>query len=83
MSDFENKFPIIEGYDIDHKIPITWFDKDVPINIVNALDNLQIMKSIENVSKSNRYSHPVCKEFYSIVYNWILPEYREMISCID
>jgi len=39
---------------IDHKIPISRFDKDTPINVVNSLDNLQPLWALDNLSKSNK-----------------------------
>ena len=39
---------------IDHKIPVSKFDKITPINIINSLDNLQPLWANENLSKSNK-----------------------------
>lgn len=39
---------------IDHIIPVSKFDKDTPMNIVNALCNLQPLWAEENVSKNNK-----------------------------
>ena len=39
---------------IDHKIPVSKFDKNTPIDVVNDLNNLQPLWSFENLSKSNK-----------------------------
>jgi hypothetical protein len=39
---------------IDHIIPVSKFDKNTPVNIVNSLDNLQPLWASENLSKNNR-----------------------------
>lgn len=39
---------------IDHKIPISRFNKDDDPKIVNSLNNLQPLWSIENIKKSNK-----------------------------
>jgi len=65
---------------IDHKIPLTWFSTNTPPNIVNNLSNLQPLLTEENISKLNRYSHSVDKEYFSLIQEWILPQY---INCIN
>lgn len=40
---------------IDHKKPISKFDKDTPVRIVNALCNLQPMWAKDNLSKGNNF----------------------------
>ena len=39
---------------IDHIIPLSKFDKDTPIHIINSLDNLQPLWAIDNLIKSNK-----------------------------
>ena len=39
---------------IDHIIPVSSFDKNTPINVVNALTNLQPLWGSENIKKSNK-----------------------------
>jgi hypothetical protein len=39
---------------IDHKIPVSKFDKETPMNIVNGLDNLQPLWAFDNLSKGNK-----------------------------
>lgn len=60
---------------IDHKIPLTWFSPDTPLYIVNHLSNIQPLFVKENISKLNRFSHPVDGAYYSLVKEWIMPQY--------
>jgi hypothetical protein len=39
---------------IDHKIPVSKFEPNTPIHIVNSLDNLQPLWAFDNLSKNNR-----------------------------
>lgn len=39
---------------IDHKYPVSKFDKNTPMCIVNSLDNLQPLWASDNLSKSNK-----------------------------
>jgi hypothetical protein len=69
-----------ENIHIDHKIPLTWFSIDTPPNIVNNLFNIQPLLAAKNISKLNRYSHPVYKEYFLLIQEWILPQYINHIS---
>ena len=40
---------------IDHKKPLSKFDKNVHTSIVNSLNNLQPLWAIDNLKKSNKY----------------------------
>ena len=40
---------------IDHKKPITKFDKSTELRIINCLSNLQPLWKIENLSKGNKF----------------------------
>jgi hypothetical protein len=64
-----------DGFHVDHKIPITWFFEDTPIYIINHLDNLQLLPSIDNLSKLNRYCHIVSNDFLQLAKNYINPKY--------
>lgn len=75
-SQFLERFPEIpKGMDIDHKIPLSWFEVDSPINILFHLDNLQLLKESENRSKKNYWAHPVSQSYYDLVLPHIKPEY--------
>lgn len=39
---------------IDHIIPVSQFDSDTPVDIVNSLENLQPLWAYENLSKGNK-----------------------------
>lgn len=39
---------------IDHKKPVSFFDKDTPMSVVNCLCNLQPLWAFDNLSKGNK-----------------------------
>jgi hypothetical protein len=39
---------------VDHKTPVSKFDKKVPVSTINSLDNLQPLWAFDNLSKSNK-----------------------------
>lgn len=39
---------------IDHKVPVSKFDKETPMSVVNSLFNLQPLWSLDNLLKSNK-----------------------------
>lgn len=41
---------------IDHIKPVSFFDEDEDVSIVNSLENLQPLWAFENLSKSNKYN---------------------------
>jgi len=59
---------------IDHKIPLTWFDKSTPPSIVNHLSNLQPMFGYNNISKLNRFANKVDKNYLAICKNYLIPK---------
>lgn len=63
------------GEHIDHKIPITWFKKDTPPNIIWHLNNLQIVDSFYNWSKKNRFFDKVNHEYLIKIKNYIKEKY--------
>jgi hypothetical protein len=78
--DFIEKLGVIEEkQDLDHKIPISWFKKDTPINVIWDLRNLQITSREYNRKKKNLYADPINKEFYQTVTKWIEPTQLSMI----
>jgi len=40
---------------IDHKKPVSKFDKEAPMSVVNSLDNLQPLWAIDNLIKKDKY----------------------------
>jgi hypothetical protein len=78
--DFKKKFPIIEqGYQIDHIVPISWFVNDVPANIANSLNNLQLLLGSINMSKQDRYCDIIEESFYNQMIIWIKEEYKNKV----
>lgn len=63
--------PKIEGHDLDHKIPISWFIKQTPINIVNSLCNLQWVSSKYNRAKQNFWFDNITIEYFNIIKPFI------------
>jgi hypothetical protein len=79
--DFINKIGIIkDNLEIDHKIPISWFKNETPIDIIWNLNNLQLTTQEYNRKKSNTYSDVVYVNYYKIVYKWIKKSRLSMIS---
>lgn len=62
------------GFDLDHKIPITWFKKTTPLSIVWHLGNLQWIDATENRAKGNRYMTPVSEEYLQLALPFIKEE---------
>lgn len=71
---------ITEGYHVDHKIPISWFLKDTPVSIINALDNLHLLPGEINTAKRNRYCHRVSRDFLQKVRPFIKPRYLQKLE---
>lgn len=48
---------MIDGeWHIDHIQPVSKFDKNTDVSVVNSLKNLQPLWAQENLSKSDRYN---------------------------
>ena len=67
----------IDGNHIDHICPLSWFNDQVPINIANSLDNLQILSVYNNESKSAFFSHPIKKGFFNVIFDYLLENKRD------
>jgi Zn ribbon nucleic-acid-binding protein len=65
--------------DIDHKVPISWFEKETPISIIWSLENLQIIESTINKSKSNHYNHPISDEYKQSILKYIKTKYKNKL----
>ena len=76
----ENVGLLTEHQDLDHKIPISWFKPETPINVIWDLRNLQITTREYNRKKNNLYSDIIDKEYYQIIIEWIKPTRLSMIS---
>ncbi len=62
-------------YEIDHKIPITWFISETPPSVVNDFRNLQLLNKSPNSSKRNFYMDDVSKEFWVEIKCFIKKEF--------
>lgn len=69
-----------DKWNIDHKIPITWFKLNTPFYLVNNLMNLEPIWWTENIKKSNKYSTYICLEYLNLIKDWIKEEYLELIK---
>lgn len=62
-------------YEIDHKIPLTWFIEDTPVNLINDFRNLQLLTKSENSKKRNFYMSEVDKFFFEEIKKYIKYEF--------
>lgn len=70
------------GFDLDHKIPVTWFTSYEP-HLVYSLDNLQWLEQKINRSKNNRYSHSISVEYFNKIKNLLKKEYITRFVVIE
>lgn len=68
-----------EDAHIDHLIPVSWFIETTPVSLVCDLRNLEWKTKLQNISKTNRFSDPVCKEYYDLCLEYIKPEYQKRV----
>lgn len=66
-------------WNVDHKVPVTWFKLKTPFYLVNNLMNLEPIWWIENVKKGNKYSTPICLEYFNLIKEFIKEEYLKSI----
>jgi hypothetical protein len=70
--DFVDKIGLIDkGYELDHKIPISWFKTGTPISIIWHLENLQITTKEYNRKKHNTHADIISASYYKTVIEWI------------
>ena len=62
-------------FEIDHKIPISWFESNTPANIVNDFRNLQLLSKGINTSKRNFYMDDVSDEFWFEAKQYVKKEF--------
>jgi hypothetical protein len=62
-------------YEIDHKIPLSWFLPETPISMVNDFRNLQLLDKSKNSSKKNFYMDNVDSEYFNEVKKFIKEKY--------
>ena len=81
--DFIKLFRHFEDYDIDHKVPLSWFKPNTPASICCSLSNLQPLKRDLNKTKSNRFCHPISKEYYLQILKYIKEEYKNKLEYLE
>jgi len=81
IADLHNHFTRYPKVDesIDHKIPVSWFNKGTPPWVINHLDNLQLLSRSENSCKNNTFCHPVTIIYYLICIPFIKLKYSNRI----
>jgi len=67
------------GESIDHKIPVSWFEKSAGVRMISDLENLQILSKSENSKKMNTFAHCVSAEYYNRIIHLIKPEYKNKV----
>lgn len=68
-------------WNVDHKIPITWFKQNTPFNIINNLNNLHPIWWELNIQKGNHYSHEIPKDYYELIFPYVKDELINEIIC--
>ena len=66
-------------YNIDHKVPRSWFKHTAPVELVNDIRNLQVVDWKYNNSKVNRWADPVSNEYLGLIEPHIKQEYYERL----
>ena len=61
-----------DTHQIDHKIPVSWFDKETPMHIINDLRNLQPLTLEENLEKSDKYCTLVEMDYLKIAKPYLI-----------
>lgn len=80
FNDFEKKIgKPMNNQQLDHKIPLSWFKEETPINILFHLENLHYIDENINKSKSNTYSHPVSENYKNIIKEYIKDKYKNKL----
>jgi hypothetical protein len=65
---------------IDHKVPISWFEDKTELKIIFSLENLQILDALENRKKGARYAHKISKNYYDQIKHFIKPKHLQKIN---
>jgi hypothetical protein len=76
----DNQGMVWGSYEVDHKIPISWFESFTPPHIVNDLRNLHPLPSIENKRKLNRFCSPIEESYIKDIKEYIKKEYSNEIT---
>ena len=69
-------------YDIDHKVPQSWFLVRTPKYLINNLDNLHVIDRKYNRSKLNRWSDPVPSEYLDKIRPYIKKKFEGLLKSL-
>ena len=70
-------------YHIDHKVPREWFKITTEKELINHIDNLQVIDSDYNLTKSNHWSDEVSESYYELIKDCIKDEYKKRVPVED
>jgi hypothetical protein len=65
---------------IDHKIPMSWFEDNTPVNIIWNLHNLQIVDKKYNQTKLNLFYDSIPQEYLNEVKKYIKKQYKTKLK---
>ena len=70
------------SFDIDHKVPKSWFLVSTPKYLINNLDNLHVIDRKYNRSKLNRWSDPVPSEYLDKIRPYIKKKFEGLLKSL-
>ena len=70
------------NYEIDHKVPISFFNVGTPVNIVNSLSNLWLTSIDYNQNKSNKWADAINEEYYYQILPYIKEEFIQDLHLV-
>lgn len=65
---------------IDHKIPMSWFEDNTPVNIIWNLHNLQIVDKKYNQTKLNLFHDSIPQEYLNKIKKYIKKQYETKLK---
>jgi len=74
-----DKVIIGEGV-IDHKVPITWFKEETPIELINHINNLWRVSNEYNCSKKNKWCDIISYDYYNLIRPHIKEQYISVLK---
>ena len=81
FNEFKSKIGLPnKGDEIDHKIPVSWFTPNTPIDLICSLDNLQIVTEQYNRRKGNNWMDKVSLPYLEQVKPHIKPEMVKLLK---
>jgi uncharacterized protein (DUF983 family) len=80
VKDVYNMYGI--SYHIDHRIPREWFKTTTEKSLINHIDNLQVIDSSYNLTKSNNWCDEVSNDYYQLIKGCIKDEYKDKVEVV-